>query len=136
MNNHKTFIEKENGIDYYVLRFSCDNKKDDSNAKIFINKHKYSKIIILDQSRGNFESTSYFKNGQLHNIHGAAISFHDFGEQYNIYYINNNEYSEKEWLSKTRRYKLEKLKSLDISCYCVNLILASFSFINAITISI
>ena len=48
MNNHKTYESVESGITYNVLSYFYDDEKDYKYLKKFINKHKYCKIIKIN----------------------------------------------------------------------------------------
>ena len=48
MNNHKTYEIIESGITYNVLCYYHDDDKDYKHVEKFINKHKYCKIIKMN----------------------------------------------------------------------------------------
>lgn len=111
MNNHKSTIITENGIEYYSLKFSSINKDDVKIIEHFIRKNKYVKIIH-DMIQYNKYSVSYYKNNALHNDFGPSLITKNVDYITEDYYLNGINVSYSKWKNQFRKYKLLKLKNL------------------------
>jgi len=112
MNNHKSAIITENGIEYHTLKFCSINRDDVKIIEKFIKKHKYVKIT---HDVNNKSEISYYKNNALHNDFGPSIirkCVNSNTENYYYYYLNGVKICYNKWKNEFRKYKLLKLKNL------------------------